>query len=291
MSLKILVTGADGQLGSELRGLLGVDNGIDAVFTDIDTLDLCDAGAVTRFIGEGDFSHIVNCAAYTAVDRAEEQKIECTRANVDAVRNLAAAAAKHGVRLLHVSTDYVFDGNASTPYAESAKPAPASHYGATKRQGETALVGLLPDAVIIRTGWLYSSYGKNFVKTILAKLQKGEHLRVVADQIGTPTYAADLAAMIIKIIMTPWMPGTYHFSNEGVASWYDFAMAVAQYAGFENAPVVPVTSAEYVTAAKRPMYAVLDKSKIKATYNVKIAYWRDSLKLCMARIAAGAQQN
>lgn len=284
--MHILVTGANGQLGTELRAVLeqrvpGVTDYVDRA-----ELDLTDAAATRDFIARGDYSHIVNCAAYTAVDRAEEEKSQCTAINTDAVRTIAAAAADCGARVLHISTDYVFDGRSYRAYTESDKPAPASHYGATKRMGETQLLGLCPDAIIVRTGWLYSPHGHNFVRTILSHCHPGETLRVVDDQIGTPTYAADLAAMVADMVLAPqWIPGTYHYSNEGVASWYDFAVAIARLSGHAaDVRVLPIPTADYPTAAERPMFALLSKAKIKAIYNVTIPHWEASLKRCLERM-------
>ena len=283
--MKILVTGCAGQLGRELQELLEERQPGVGRYIDIDTLDLTDAAAVMEFVTAGAFTHIVNCAAYTAVDRAEEEKSQCTAANVDGTRNLAAAAAATGARMLHISTDYVFDGNAHRPYKESDKPAPASHYGSTKRKSETALFGFVPDAIVIRTGWLYSPHGHNFVKTILNRAREGAKLRVVCDQIGTPTYARDLARAIETILFAPrWVDGIYHFSDEGVASWYDFACAIVEIGGVECAPIRPIHSEDYPTPAARPFFSVLDKSKIKATYDIAIPHWREALKHCMARM-------
>lgn len=288
--MKILITGAAGQLGNELRCLLEAEHPGVATYTDLAELDLTDSRAVLNFVADGGYTHIVNCSAYTAVDRAEDEKIQCTQVNVDGVRNLATAAAQTGARLVHISTDYVFDGTACRPYAESDKPAPLSHYGSSKRKGETALLGLLPDAVIIRTGWLYSTFGHNFVKTISRKIVDGEKLRVVSDQIGTPTYAADLARMIKDVIFAPqWLGGTYHFSNEGVASWYDLAVAIAEEMNRPEASITPVSTTDYPTVATRPFYSVLDKTKIKATYGVTIPHWRNALRRCIA--ALNTQQN
>ena len=296
---KILITGALGQLGTEVREAFEAVAPGSTVSTDIApadsdaatgilnyfTLDITDADAVADALRDADFTHIINCAAYTAVDRAEDEKIECTRINVDAVRNLAAAAADNGIKMLHISTDYVFDGDGHRPYTESDKTAPTSHYGATKRKGETALMGLLPDAIIIRTAWMYSAHGHNFVRTILAKAKTGATLRVVADQIGTPTYAADLADMIVRMVMAPqWLEGIYNFANEGVTSWYDFACAIVRLARIDDVNVIPVSSEDYPTAARRPYYSVLDKSKIKASYSVTIPNWFDSLERCMKKL-------
>lgn len=283
--MKILVTGANGQLGTELRQVLEERHPGSTIYTDIDTLDLTDENAVDAFVRHHGFSHVVNCAAYTAVDRAEEEKSLCTEVNVGAVQNLAGVCSNLGIKMLHISTDYVFDGKTHKAYQESDKPAPMSHYGTTKRKSETALMGLLPDAIIVRTGWLYSPYGRNFVKTILGKCQAGALLHVVNDQIGTPTYAADLAEMIECILTArQWLPGTYHYANEGVASWYDFAQAIAEMSGVEDITIRPISTDDYPTPAARPMFSVLDKSKIKATYSIEIPYWRTSLRKCIDRL-------
>lgn len=235
----------------------------------------------------GDFSHVINCAAYTAVDKAEEDKMQCSVANVDAVSNLARLADELGFKIIHISTDYVFDGNSCRPYREIDKPEPLSVYGVTKRKGETALIGLAPDSMIIRTGWLYSPHGHNFVKTMLELGRRNSQLRVVADQIGTPTYAADLAKAITDILLSGhWTPGIFHYSNEGVASWYDVAVATLEYCGMEDraAEIVPIPSSDYPQAATRPLFAVLDKSKIKATYGIRIPHWQASLRHCLDRL-------
>lgn len=280
--MKILITGSHGQLGTELNQILtGAYPAGTVVTTDIDSLDLTDAKAVKNFISAGDFSHIINCAAYTAVDKAEIEKSQCTAINVDAVSNLAGAAADISAKLIHISTDFVFDGNQNVPYKESDKTAPLSMYGATKRRSETVALELNPDTIVIRTGWLYSPHGSNFVKTILRLATKDESIGVVYDQIGTPTYARDLANMIATIIAAPqWLSGIYNYSNEGVASWYDFARAIIDIRGL-NTMVKPLLTNEYPTQAKRPAYSVLDKNKIKATYQIEIPYWRDSLAECL----------
>lgn len=283
--MKILITGAKGQLGHELAEILPERlPQAELVFTDADTLDITDSNAVSAFICDGDYTHVINCAAYTAVDRAEEEKSRCTSVNTDAVSNLAKATSETSARLLHISTDYVFDGNACVPYRESDQPSPRSHYGVTKRKSETALMGLAPDSIIIRTGWLYSSYGKNFVKTMLRLARDKERVNVVSDQIGTPTYAHDLADAIAKILAAPqWLPGIYNFSNEGVASWYDFAQAVFDITG-SKCVATPISTDQYPTTAERPHYSVLDKSKIKATYGIEIRHWRHALSSCLKRL-------
>ena len=285
--MKILVTGSNGQLGRELQGQLDSRAPGSAVYIDIDTLDLTDRSAVETYMRSGDFSHVINCAAYTDVDKAEEDKMQCSVANVDAVSNLARLADELGFKIIHISTDYVFDGNSCRPYREIDKPEPLSVYGVTKRKGETALIGLAPDSMIIRTGWLYSPHGHNFVKTMLELGRRNSQLRVVADQIGTPTYAADLAKAITDILLSGhWTPGIFHYSNEGVASWYDVAVATLEYCGMEDraAEIVPIPSSDYPQAATRPLFAVLDKSKIKATYGIRIPHWQASLRHCLDRL-------
>lgn len=283
--MKILVTGCNGQLGRELQIAFGRHPELCAVFTDSDTLDLTDGKAVCDFLTEGAFSHIINCAAYTAVDKAEDEQGACTAVNVDAVRNLAMHAERTGASVLHISTDYVFDGSAHTPYRETDKTLPRSHYGSTKRKGETVLLGLAPESIIIRTAWLYSpTTTKNFVGAILKRAKAGQNLKVVSDQIGTPTSAADLAETIVSIITSgKWLPGIYHYTDEGVASWYDFAKAIIDISGIKDVKVLPIRTADYPTAAERPLYSVLDKSKIKNTYGIQIPYWRDSLSAALPK--------
>lgn len=282
--MKILVTGANGQLGSELRSVLERDFPGASIFTDVDELNLIDAKAVEAFIINNDITHIVNCAAYTAVDRAEEEKRQCTEINTDAVKNLAMAADANGAKIIHISTDYVFDGTNHRPYKESDKVNPISQYGTTKRKSETALLALSPEAIIIRTAWLYSSYGNNFVKTMLRLADTQKEIRVVCDQIGTPTYARDLANAISKVLQShQWVSGIYHFTNEGAASWYDFAKAIFRIAG-KNVKVTPIPTEDYPTPASRPFYSILDKSRIKATYGVEIPHWEESLQDCIKQI-------
>ena len=283
--MKILVTGANGQLGNELKNVLEAQMPGVTTYVDIQDLDLTDADAVKAFMQRGHFTHVVNCAAYTAVDRAEEESGLCAAVNIDAVSNLARHAEELGYRIIHISTDYVFDGTAHTPYSESAKVNPCSQYGATKRKGETALLALAPESIIIRTAWLYSPYGKNFVKTMLRLGQEKPEISVVADQIGTPTYAADLAAAIVTILQAPqWVEGIFHFTDEGVASWYDFTVAIHRIAGVKGCKVRPIPTSDYPTPAARPSYSVLDKSRIKATYGIEIPHWEESLARCIERI-------
>ena len=282
--MKVLVTGANGQLGSALRRLLDREMPGEAIYTDKQGLDLTDAAAVEKFIRDNDVTHIVNCAAYTAVDRAEEEKRECSLINTDAVKNLAVAADMLGAKIIHISTDYVFDGTNHRPYRESDKVNPISQYGTTKRKGETALLALAPESIIIRTAWLYSDTGHNFVKTMLSLADKQNEIRVVCDQIGTPTYARDLAEAILAVLKShQWVAGIYHFTDEGAASWYDFAKAILRIAG-KKTRVVPIPTEDYPTLAQRPAYSILDRSRIKATYGVEIPHWEDSLADCVKLI-------
>ena len=283
--MKILVTGANGQLGTEMYNVLEKECPGITLYTDIDQLDLTDAKAVELFVVNNEITHIVNCAAYTAVDKAEEDKALCAAVNVDAVKNIANAADAIGAKVIHISTDYVFDGTSYRPYKESDKVNPVSQYGTTKRAGETALIALAPDSIIIRTSWLYSPYGKNFVKTMITLGEDRKELKVVNDQIGSPTYAADLAMAIYQILIShQWVEGIYHYSNEGVCSWYDFTKAIHRIAGIKSCDVLPIPTEDYPTTATRPYYSILDKSRIRATYGVKTPYWEDSLQECIKRI-------
>ncbi len=285
--MKILVTGSKGQLGRELADVFREHGMENVVYVDREELDLTNAMAVSAFLEAGEFTHVVNCAAYTAVDLAEDEKSACKAANIDAVRNIAINAERLGLKIIHISTDYVYDGTAHTPYSEASKTSPLSQYGDSKRKGETALLGLAPDALIIRTQWLYSPYSeRNFVCAILNKARRDGKLKVVADQIGTPTYARDLAEMIYKVLMaSQWVSGIFHYSNEGVASWFDFAHEIVRLAGLDSVVVRPIKTSDYQAVATRPMYALLDKSLIKATFNVEIPYWRDSLAKAIARMS------
>lgn len=290
--MKILVTGANGQLGRELHNVLEAEFPGNTLYTDIDELDLTNATAVNEYIADHDITHIVNCAAYTAVDQAEEDKALCAAINIDAIKNLATAADCTGAKIIHISTDYVFDGKAYRPYKESDKVNPQSQYGNTKRLGETALLALSPECIIVRTAWLYSPYGKNFVKTMLRLGKEQPTLKVVSDQIGSPTYALDLARAIYKILRShQWVPGIYHYTNEGVCSWFDFAKVIHRIAGISGCEVQPVPTEEYPTAATRPFFSVLDKSRIRLTYDVITPYWIDSLEQCIARLDTTGQPN
>jgi dTDP-4-dehydrorhamnose reductase len=276
--MKILITGAYGQLGSEMAVLLKKYHDFEIILTDIDTLDICDKNAVRQFFEQKKPDFIVNCAAYTAVDKAENDVDLCYKINRDAVENLAEASAKIGAKIIHISTDYVFDGTANIPYKEEEKICPASVYGKSKAAGEEVLLKNNPDSIIIRTAWLYSIFGNNFVKTMLLLGVEREQISVVFDQIGTPTNAADLADAIIKIIISNnFVSGIYHYSNEGVCSWYDFAKAIFELKNL-LCEVLPIESSQYPVPAPRPHYSVLNKAKIKSTFGIKIPHWRESLK-------------
>lgn len=285
--MKILVTGVNGQLGRELRKILDYAMPGQAVYTDIEDLDLTDADAVDRALDTEEYTHIVNCAAFTAVDKAEADQTICYRINADAVKNLASAASRHGVKVIHISTDYVFDGKASKPYRESDKVNPLSHYGTSKRKGEMVLLSLCPDAIIIRTAWLYSPHGSNFVKTMLRLGRQQKEVRVVSDQVGTPTNASDLAEAIVAILRSrQWVPGIFHFTDEGVCSWYDFTKAIFRAAGIKGCKVVPINTEDYPSPVTRPQYSVLDKTLIKKTYGLEIPHWEESLILAISQFPA-----
>lgn len=269
----VLVTGANGQLGTEIRALLP-----NAVYVDLDVLDITDEDAVNAFVRENNIDIIVNCAAYTAVDRAEDEEDLAFRVNAAGPEILA----KTHCRLIHVSTDYVFDGNSCVPYKTSDATSPLSAYGRTKLAGEKAVLANSDTAVIIRTAWLYSSHGNNFVKTMLRLGKEREAITVVNDQIGSPTFAGDLASAIVKIIpqLTSSVKGIYHYTNEGVCSWYDFSYAIIHEANL-SCLVKPVPSSAYPTKAHRPNYSVLDKTAIKETFVIEIPHWTESLKKCL----------
>ncbi len=284
--MKILITGCNGQLGRELRAQIEREFPGITTYTDREELDLTDAKAVELFLERNEFTHIVNCAAYTAVDDAENDPANCNRINADAVMNIASVASRLGVKVLHISTDYVFDGTSCRPYRESDKVNPISNYGTSKRKGEMILLSMCPDALIIRTAWLYSPHGKNFVKTMLQLGKERNEIKVVNDQIGTPTSATDLATAIITMLKSrQWVSGIFHFSNEGVCSWYDFAKAIHRLAHIQKCKIVPVTTDDYPTAARRPHYSVLDKSLIKRTFGIEIPHWEESLQKCIERLA------
>ena len=286
----ILVTGACGQLGNEMQLQAQTFTDYRWFFTDVveangvfpvNPLDITNQFAVEAFVQENAIDIIVNCAAYTAVDRAESEPEKALLLNATAPGYLAAAIERRAGQLIQVSTDYVFDGTSHTPYTEDLPTCPASVYGSTKLAGEEAVLAANPSAMIIRTAWLYSCFGNNFVKTMLRLGREKQELGVIFDQIGTPTYARDLAAAIMTAINSGIQPGLYHFSDEGVISWYDFTKAIHRIAGITSCHVRPLHTAEYPTPAARPHYSVLDKTKIKQTYGIEIPYWEESLKECI----------
>ena len=282
--MNILITGCNGQLGNEMQ-LLEKTNPQHTYFnTDVAELDITDAAAIEKFVNENQIDGIVNCAAYTAVDKAEDNQDLCRLLNTDAPGYLAAAVEKRGGWLIQVSTDYVFDGTNHTPYTEEEPTCPNSVYGSTKLEGERAAQQACSRTMIVRTAWLYSTFGNNFVKTMIRLGKEKPELGVIFDQIGTPTYARDLAVALFAAINQGVVPGIYHFSNEGVISWYDFTKAIHRIAGITTCHVRPLHTAEYPTPAHRPHYSVLDKTKIKQTYNLDIPYWEESLKECVDKL-------
>jgi dTDP-4-dehydrorhamnose reductase len=281
MNKKILVTGANGQLGSELRELSVHYSQFEWVFADRSVLDLSDLESMPDYLDSIQPQIIINCAAYTAVDKAEMETELADVLNHQAVGVMAQWSASHTCRLVHISTDYVFDGNSSTALDEEAPTAPINVYGQTKLSGEQACLRENTEAIIIRTSWVYSRFGNNFVKTMSRLMQERDQLSVVNDQIGSPTYAADLAQAIMTIIThIHWQSGIYHFSNEGEISWYEFALAIQEIGGFDCL-VNGIPSSDYPTPAKRPHYSLLDKSKITTTFGVVVPGYRGSLEQCM----------
>jgi dTDP-4-dehydrorhamnose reductase len=287
--MKVMITGAYGQLGTCLKEMSASYSELMIDLTDYDTLDITDRDAVSKYLGNSRPDFVVNCAAYTAVDKAENDHDAAHRLNALGPENLSLGCRQTGARLIHISTDYVFDGSSNTPYSETHSPNPKSVYGKTKLAGERLVLKQLPESVIIRTSWLYSAHGNNFVKTMIRLGQERDLLKVVFDQTGTPTYAGDLAKAILKIISVSikdndsWNPGVYHFSNLGVCSWYDFAVETHKCTSI-TCKVEPILSSAFPTVAPRPSYSVLDKSKIQATYGLEIPYWRDSLMKCIQLI-------
>lgn len=282
----ILVTGANGQLGNEMRLFAEVNKEYTYFFTDVAELDICDEQAVMNFVTAHQIDIIVNCAAYTAVDKAEDNQELCDKLNHVAPGYLAKAIQTRGGYLVQVSTDYVFDGTAHVPYTEEQPTCPDSVYGTTKLAGEQEAMKYCANTMIIRTAWLYSTFGNNFVKTMLRLGREKDSLGVIFDQIGTPTYARDLAVAIFAAIHKGIIPGIYHFSNEGVCSWYDFTQMIHHLADIKTCKLRPLHTEEYPTKAKRPHYSVLDKTKIKDIYGIEIPYWVDSLKECIDKLLA-----
>ncbi len=288
---KILVTGANGQLGNELRSIAGEWRQLDFVFTDVGELDITDEKDIRTAIDANGIGLVVNCAAFTAVDKAESDIGKARMLNAEAPGMLARAISERGGEMIHISTDYVFSGERWKPYTEDCPTGPQSVYGSTKLEGEHRVTQACGRSVIIRTAWLYSPYGNNFVKTMLRLGREKEQLHVVFDQIGTPTYARDLARAIAAIASSDKkVYGTFHFSNEGVTSWYDFAKAIHSAAGISSCRIDPIRTEDYPTPARRPAFSVLDKAKIKQTYNISIPHWEESLKECLARMAGQDSQ-
>ena len=282
--MNILITGCNGQLGNEMQ-LLEKENPQHTYFnTDVAELDITDQAAIEKMVMDNAIDGIVNCAAYTAVDKAEDNQELCRKLNSLAPGYLAAAIGKRGGWMIQISTDYVFDGTNHTPYTEDAPTCPNSVYGVTKLEGELAAQKACEKTMVIRTAWLYSAFGNNFVKTMIRLGKEKPELGVIFDQIGTPTYAHDLAVAIFATINQGVVPGVYHFSNEGVISWYDFTKAIHRIAGITTCHVRPLHTSEYPTPASRPHYSVLDKTKIKTVYGIEVPYWEESLEVCVRKL-------
>ena len=283
--LNVLVTGSNGQLGSDIKEL-SIDYKYNFYFTDRNELDISDPHAITEFINNNNINTIINCAAYTAVDKAESDIENADKINHLAVKYLAQISKEKNIKLIHISTDYVFDGTNHMPYVEGDKTNPNGVYGKTKLDGEKAMQEINPEnSIIIRTSWVYSSYGANFVKTMLRLGKEKEQLGVIFDQVGTPTYAGDLAKAILDIIsnIKNGKVEIYNYSNEGVLSWYDFAKEIMHMTK-STCQVNPIETIEYPTPAKRPHYSLLNKSKIKKEFNITIPYWKDSLDECLQKM-------
>lgn len=280
----ILVTGANGQLGKEMKELESAYPGFRFIFLSREDLPIHHFELVRNFFKGYKPQYLVNCAAYTAVDKAETEKDLAFQVNGEAVGVLAAVCKEYGTKFLHISTDYVFDGNGTVPYKTDAATNPQSVYGASKLKGEQEAMQFNPDSIIIRTSWVYSTFGKNFVKTMRKLMSEREDLNVVNDQVGSPTYAADLAEVIMQIIAgDKWVPGMYHFSNTGVISWYDFAVAIKELSGM-TCRVHPIPSSQYPTPAKRPAYSVMDTATIFSTFGCTPKNWKDSLQVCLQKL-------
>ncbi|HEY5590768.1 MAG TPA: dTDP-4-dehydrorhamnose reductase [Paludibacter sp.] len=277
----ILITGSHGQLGNEMQQAAKRFPAFQYIYTDVEELDICDKNALNAFVKDNNVNIIVNCAAYTAVDKAEDDVELCYKINRDAVRNIGEVAQDNNVKVVHVSTDYVFDGTNYLPYTEDMPVCPATVYGKSKLEGEQALLESCDQAVILRTAWLYSSFGNNFVKTMIKLGTERDLLNVIYDQIGTPTYAADLAGTILTLLShETFVPGIYHFSDEGVCSWYDFTKSIHRIAGI-TCDVRPIETKDYPARTPRPNYSVLNKAKIKSTYSINIPHWEESLEKCI----------
>ena len=287
--MNILVSGSNGQLGSEIKDLVTNYKDFNFFFRDLTELNICDAEALTSFIVDENINAVINCAAYTAVDKAEKDVDIAEKVNSEGVLNLVNAVQKVQGKLIHISTDYVFDGNNFLPYKESDPVSPIGVYGKTKRAGELAVINGDIDALVIRTSWLYSAYGNNFVKTMLKLGHDRDELGVIFDQVGTPTNASDLAKTCLDILSDKSSENIsasgkiYHYSNEGVTSWYDFSKAIMEL-GSNDCKLRPIETKDYPTPAKRPHFSVLNKTKIKKDFNIEIPYWRDSLEKCIEKL-------
>ncbi len=279
--MNILITGCRGQLGNELQ-LQEAEHPSHHFFnTDVEELNICDQAAVDAYVAENQIDGIINCAAYTAVDKAESDKEKCTTLNTVAPAYLANAVEQRGGWIIQISTDYVFNGKGYLPYKEEDTPSPDSVYGSTKLASELGVSKFCKNAMVVRTAWLYSTFGHNFVKTMIKLGMERKEIGVVADQVGTPTYARDLASALLTIVEKGIKPGVYHYTNEGVASWYDFTKAIHRIYGIQGCNVKPLHTDEYPTPAKRPHYSILDKTKIKKTFGIEIPHWEESLKDCI----------
>lgn len=284
---KILVTGSNGQLGNELRELASSFLQYEFIFTDVAELSITDSAAVDKMFQELKPAYLINCAAYTAVDKAESEKELNNQINGMAVGILASACQQTGTKLIHISTDYVFNGNASHPLTEDGEVDPVNAYGASKLLGEQLAFENNSQSIIIRTSWVYSFYGNNFVKTMMRLMKERESIGVVNDQVGSPTYAADLAQAVLQIISSGrWVPGIYNFSNEGVISWFDFANEIKRLIG-SSCVVNPLSTEQFPTPARRPKYSVLNKTKIQQTFSIQLRDWKESLKKCINKLDAG----
>ena len=282
--MKILVTGGNGQLAACIKDVSKGQNDLEFIYTDSEDLDITNQQHVADFFQNNNIDWCINCAAYTAVDKAETDVDLARKVNKDGAKNLALACKSKNVKLIHVSTDFVFDGTSSTLYSETDSSEPIGVYGLTKLEGEHAIQDNLESYFILRTSWLYSEHANNFMKTMLRLAETRPELSVVADQIGTPTYATDLASVMLNIINTNSTNyGLYHYSNEGVASWYDFAAAIFEIADTKT-KVFPIKTEAYPTPAARPQFSVMDKSKIKETFKIEIPHWRDSLKVALKNL-------
>ena len=287
--MNVLITGSNGQLGSEIKDISGDYKLINFHYADLPELDICDVKSLNEYVTKYQINTVINCAAYTAVERAEEDVETAQKVNSEGILNLVNAMEKINGKIIHISTDYVFDGNHFMPYKETDKESPIGVYGKTKRDGELAVINSNIDGIVIRTSWLYSAYGNNFLKTMIRLGNDKEELNVIFDQVGSPTFAGDLATVCLEILSgnnsrIDKKGKVYHFSNEGVASWYDFAIAIMKI-GNIDCKVFPIETKDYPSLTKRPHFSVLNKAKIKNDFGIKIPYWRDSLEKCIKKLS------